>query len=215
MHKCPIHGCKSRLKASDFAAHVLDHEQQDVEEARSKLESAYWTAIKGDCRHKIINLHTACECPFTALLVRCPVCSSSMELSGFADHVDFAHVFHPDEVEHYKTWKAHCEAMNNNKALPMGEGWIIFDVDEVTCPVCTYSERKGHWLCTLEHHFSMLRKDLEYLKPYRMEIFRLYPHFDGPAFKAVWDDLAQPLRAPDSNEPGPSNSQATEQPAQL
>lgn len=58
----------------------------------------------------------------------------------------------------------------------------------------------------LTTHFSMFR-DLSYLKPYRLKILRLYSRILNLECMAIWDDLARPLRFPDSNAAGPSTSQ--------
>ena len=207
IHLCPVAKCKRRLSRSDFADHILRHEQREIDESEDALRRANWIPVRGKCRHSHTSQRDWCDCSFTEIQVCCPVCYSAMDLNSFEEHMELVHLVDKAQVEHFMAWKAHCQS-----GRPVTHLWLLDR--ETTCPVCDWTGAtvlpwsKSRYLH--DHHLGMLRKDLEDLKPYRMEILRLYTglhhNSSNEALTRIWDDLAQPLRVTESNEAGPSTA---------
>ena len=211
IHPCPIASCKSRSRASDFPGHILRHEQKDIESAQAVLESNNWMVLKASCSHHNSRAgQSSCTCPITTLHVRCPVCHFIMEYSCFEDHMVLEHLIDDAHRDHFAFWRAHCRLLHVDTAWAVGTWGVDSQLANkgVQCPVCSCTSTSTR----LDHHLGMMRC-FSYLKPYRLQILRLYPGFLSERFfQAVWDDLENPLGPPGSIEAGPSN---TQQPAAL
>lgn len=206
---CPILSCKSNLHFNKLPDHVLEHDHRDISNAANSLQVNNFIAVREGCPHsRWIGEQVSCLCPFTAVRLRCPVCSLTTECQGFEQHMEDAHYVHPDEVEHFKIWQAYCKSLGFTTAGKFSR-WTMCNPlrRKASCPVCSWQSDSFK----LDHHCDM-RGDLSSLRAHRMEIFRFYEDIlSGAAWKSIWEDLAQPFGPPVSDAADPSTTQQADQ----
>lgn len=200
---CPVSTCKSAVLFDRLPDHVLEHDRRDIGSAMKSLEASNFVAVKEGCIHsRLIGEQVSCPCPFTAVRLRCPACSLAVDCQEFGHHIVETHFIHPNEVEHFKIWEAHCKSMGI-ETKHWRYSWRNSRRHTVSCPVCSWQSDSDE----LRHHIDM-RGDLSHLKPHRMEIFRFYQYFlFDSAWTSIWEDLKQPFGPPVTDAAGPSTTQ--------
>lgn len=205
MIPCPAPSCKSKHLLDELLDHLLEHDYEDLKSTLEFSEASSLVAVKEDCLHsQRKNQPSACRCPFTSIRLRCPVCSSVVGRQEFEQHMKEEHYAHPNELEHFKIWKLHCEmnGIDTNRA----EDWGRENSEcmrGVSCPVCSW---QGSYRPS-RHHLD-LRGNLSHIKEHRMEIYRLYAGFLADyRWGLVWEDLARPFGPPVNDAAGPPTTQ--------
>lgn len=212
--RCPLWRCGKHLVAGDLLAHIQLHASDDLEAAKSSLETEGFI-IQRMARNGM------------AVQVVCPVCRAiTTDTTQFTRHLvtDHLQTSISGGYKHFEEWKGHWH-QNIPKAggheiknlLPWSRihEFPIFEFrgKRFKCPCCPFSvsvllgsqaalgydkipcrEQKDKHALIREHHLSFLRPEAEVvaeLYPHRMAILRLWPEFVTHPVFADFDQLQQ------------------------
>ena len=161
-----------------------------------------YVCIRLGCTHRHTSVHDQCSCPFTSILVLCPICESQ-----YADHQEFythiveVHVLRT--ARHFHIWTDHVWKMlvvsgyEFLSPLPkrdpayVWKAWrfALLSLDTVNldlrCPECNVAEvvEDGR---PVMHHLTILAESA-YLARYRRQILALFPDFGShPVFEDIF-----------------------------
>lgn len=206
--KCPLWRCGKHLVANQLMAHVQSHSSEDLEAAKSILETEGFL-IEGTTQSGI------------SVYVVCPVCRAVT-----ADAIQFIRHLATDHLQtsasgghvHFEKWKAYwrwkivqSDAAKIQKLLPwarINHFWTLSRMSDYECPCCPFSisnvggnykihdrqDQRDKRALIQEHHLSFLRPEAEViaeLYPHRMAILRLWSEFVTHPVFADFDQLQQ------------------------
>lgn len=219
VRKCPLWRCGKHVTARKLLSHVAGHVGNEVLAATSKLESEGLVVLPSSDSsqpdHELV------------ITVQCPVCNTmSNDVDDFITHFWTSHLFLPGSggAEHFVAWKEFLMDLVWHKYRDMikdGLPWIRLDSFEgyigihegVECPSCGLVihnwDREAVRNEVSAHHLSLLRPEAEVkaeLRPYRMQILRLYPEFVS---HPVFADFDQPQDGITSSSQEPSDFDGT------
>ena len=209
---CPISPCNLPKGQPNLFEHVVEHinanDAAGLEAAAEVLRTknillGRSSSLRG--RSTLLprgSVPRVDSLPAMEIQIVCPVCSSRCnDALAFRHHMYGTHLIKPSQQQHFEAWKAYCERFCVSRQFGLEQyEWDLRDLKEghtVMCPSCGWSTIIGRFRTRVDHHLIMYRDDLSYLKPYRRHIQELYPEFGTEdCWRAVWEDLAQPISKP-------------------
>jgi hypothetical protein len=212
---CPLTACSLRKSQYSLYDHISKHLQNGdsarLEAAADALQKKHLQlAVVGidsrefDEERQTMQVHVASQ--VIGVHIICPVCQlHCSDGDEFQDHMVEIHLVEPSQQEHLKAWMAEQRPLFNKPSFWCSTRFEMLPSyppsANVNCPACGYLEPGSR----SSHHRDLFRKELDYLKPYRVDIAELYPEFTTePCWKPVWDDLEGPLRKTPAGNSGAS-----------
>ena len=209
--KCPLWRCGKHVAASQLIAHIQCHASDDLEAAKSALETEGF-------------LLEASTQNGSSVHVVCPVCRAvTADATQFVRHLATEHLQTSTSggYLHFEKWKAYWNqnvpnffAAKIKKLLPwsrIGDFWPHSRKLDYQCPCCPFSvknvggndhrqsqqderDQQDKRALIQGHHLSFLRPEAEVvseLYPHRMAILRLWPEFVTHPVFADFDQVQQ------------------------
>lgn len=189
---CPIRACGVSQTQRSLRDHIVKHfmngDHARVEAHAEGLIRKNLLLVSCNSTHQVSGVH-----------IRCPVCNDiCRDSQEFCDHIYKMHLIEASEVQHFEVWEASITPYEGIFGrVREDNNWLI--EAPMKCPACQYSLPILKDIPTqlADHHVSMYRTDLSYLKPYRAQILEHYARFGTEeCWRSVWDDLADPALRP-------------------
>lgn len=188
--RCPLSGCNNKLFSLElFVVHLTKHEAKDIHASRSNpsFEGFHFefNSIPIGEEFAITRVDISIACPVCLLL--------SATFEDFEAHLWAAHLFLDplQGAQHFLAWRDALTHVKNTSSsiLPWDNSRVYFSKHSgVKCPACAFDTSDATYM-KLQHP-DLMKPDehvVRELKPFRMQILRLYPEF---LTHPIFDDLA-------------------------